>query len=152
MLSQQALAALYDLDGGARFNTLHTVSRELIEAGYAIDMYGLLTISEAGRIHARKRGYRNFAISDLNVSNMGDMNEPRATGHMFEVAPEQLETVQAREQLNADMLPDLENRRRDLAWDRDRVRKAAGVANGACGVWVEAAWIEAFMKAFEHEP
>ncbi|MHC2537003.1 hypothetical protein [Bradyrhizobium diazoefficiens] len=36
-----------------------------------------------------------------------------------------------------------------LTWSRDRAARAAGAANGATDVWVEARWVAAFMDAYE---
>lgn len=82
MLSREAIAALVELDSGARFNCLHSVSRELIAAGLAFDGWsGSLEITEAGRRIARKQGgvreVRSFVVDDPNISNMSDLNEPR---------------------------------------------------------------------------
>lgn len=38
-----------------------------------------------------------------------------------------------------------------LTWSRTRAAKAAGVANGQTGVWVDQAWIAAFLEAYENE-
>lgn len=152
-LTPHALSALVQIDNGARLNVLSVVSRELIEAGMAFDDFGRLEITEAGRHQLRRDRFRMFDAVGDHVANMGDMNQP-----MWHT-PVNSHPLRTRDQdppgddhLDASILPDLENLRRDLSWDRSRVRAAAGAANGACGIWVEPAWVEAFIKAFENEP
>jgi hypothetical protein len=165
-LSAAATETLAELDAGRHFNVFHTVSRELIDAGMAFDGWGRLEITEEGRRAARGlKQWARFLVDDPNISNMGDMNEPRPAlseleiaamcggenaGKLVEVAPEQLKTVQSREQLlNPGILPDLENRRRDQVWSRARALRAAGVANGSAGTWVDPKWVAAFLEAYE---
>ena len=47
----QALQALHD---GTRMNIMHTIARELIDAGLAHAGFGILEITEAGRIWVRR--------------------------------------------------------------------------------------------------
>jgi hypothetical protein len=134
MLSNEALNALTELDAGARMNCLHTVARELIAAGMAFDGWGYLEITESGRRLARSAlPYRNFAISDPNIANMGDRNAPP-------IVPEEIVTPK----------PEIVSRQEPvMTWSRERAVKAAGVANGRVGIWVDQRWVEAFLQAYE---
>jgi len=71
----QALQALHD---GARYNIMHTIARELIDAGLAHSGFGVLEITEAGRIWVR-RGVtpRSYITDDPNVANLGPQNIPK---------------------------------------------------------------------------
>jgi hypothetical protein len=67
----QALQALHD---GARYNIMHTVARELIDAGLAHAGFGILEITEAGRIWVRRGvqpvATRSYIVDDVNVANL----------------------------------------------------------------------------------
>jgi len=66
-LSQPAVLALIELEHGASFNCMHTISRELIEGGFAFDGWDKLEITEMGRRAART--FRSFKASDPNISS-----------------------------------------------------------------------------------
>jgi hypothetical protein len=107
MLSKQAIAALVELEAGAKMNCLHTVARELIAEGLAFDGWGQLEITEAGRRAARSADlanqeltiarYRNFGVDDPNYANL----------HGGETA---FETPGDSHHLDASILPDLKIR------------------------------------------
>ena len=150
-LSEQALSALIELDNGAKFNAIHTTSRELIAAGYAFDGWGYLEITERGRRKARERNYRNFAIDDEQIHNMAtqiiaDVDRARAAAPDLPEDPIK--------HLDADDLVELARAAPKIEhvgrlWSRDRAIKAAGVANGKTGTWVDASWVKAFMDEYE---
>lgn len=169
MLSEQASSALVDLDNGARMNCIHTVARELIAAGMAFDGWGKLEITEMGRRAARS--LRSFTTDNPNIANMGDMNQPMfetpLNSHQipdpdFVLAP--IAPLAVRENVvisrtpdpdAADMVdrnkptlaPQLE--KLGLAWSRERATRAAGLANGEVGIWVDERWVSAFLDAYE---
>ena len=68
-LAAEHLTALDGLDRGVRFNTTHTIARELIAMGYATSDWGRLAITEAGRIVVRQAG-RSFTVIDDSISEM----------------------------------------------------------------------------------
>jgi hypothetical protein len=145
-LSQPAVLALIELEHGASFNCMHTISRELIEGGFAFDGWDKLEITEMGRRAART--FRSFKASDPNISNMGDLNEPMFTTPLDShgVTPFKLLPVapQPPPQPQPDPQPPS-----GLPWSRDRAMRAAGIANGAQEPWVASAWVQAFMDAYE---
>lgn len=139
-LTEEAAAALDQLEQGAVMNCMHTVARELIAAGLAIDGWGKLEITEAGRRVTRQSAMRSYVISDPNIANMGDRNEPFSLPPLAPDLP--LDPVKFSE-------PQMRSQK--LAWSRHRAARAAGIANGATEVWVEPRWVEAFMDAYERE-
>ncbi|UQD96120.1 hypothetical protein [Bradyrhizobium japonicum] len=138
MLTEEAAQALEALDEGAWMNTTHRVARELIAAGLAFEGWGRLEISESGRRAARGSGAarRAFIIDDPNIAEIGDRTEPRRT---FELPPPPQPVKFSEPQMRSE----------NLTWSRDRAARAAGDANGATDVWVEARWVAAFMDAYE---
>jgi len=68
MISAEALAALSGLEHGARYNTMHSIARELIEAGYACEDWGNLSMTEAGRIYLRKGKFNIRITGDDHVT------------------------------------------------------------------------------------
>jgi hypothetical protein len=165
MLTKEAHETLGLLDGGAKFNCLSVVSRELITAGFAFDGWGYLEITESGRRHLRQGVYqvRNFAIGDPNISNMGDMNEPRFETPLdshptTEYANIFVEGRKGGENFIAPIVDPTTPRGivgKDFphqvmqVWSRDRAVKAAGEANGRSGLWVDEKWVACFLDAYE---
>jgi hypothetical protein len=175
MLTKEAHETLELLGQGAKFNCLSVTSRELISAGLAFDGWGYLEISEAGRRVLRREGstMSHFAVDSPNISNMGDRNEPmkvRDLAHydsLREAPPEPVtmnvesnrggRTFELSDRQEADQVdrnqptlkPAIEMA--GVAWSRKRAIAAAGVANGAVGVWVDQRWVQAFLLAYEAE-
>jgi hypothetical protein len=138
-LSAAATETLAELDAGRHFNVFHTVSRELIDAGMAFDGWGRLEITEEGRRAARGlKQWARFLVDDPNISNMGDLNETRTPD------PDVADQVERNR-------PTLEKelQRAELVWSRARALRAAGVANGSAGTWVDPKWVAAFLEAYE---
>jgi hypothetical protein len=154
----QALQALHD---GARYNIMHTIARELIDAGLAHSGFGILEITEAGRIWVR-RGVqpvgksRTYITDDANVSNLGgNVNNPPVsntqpnepvpiTPPLPLVLPPLLE-----QKPEPEVMPPAPMTDTSLAWSRDRAIAAAGAASGQTDHWPPPAWIVAFMEAYE---
>lgn len=170
MISAQAVEALDRLEHGARFNTLHTVARELIDAGLAQEDWGALALTEAGRIYLRRGAAVHIPIncddhiSDLSVHQMRIPKGPidrrpvsfwknRATDPM--ASPQHVLRDEADEDVGSTKplklieeapvqpLPVAETRKQEML-------RAAGVASGKTGVWVEEAWVLAFVEALDH--
>ena len=138
MLSDQALSALCELEHGATFNTAHTISRELISSGLAIENWGRLAITESGRRLARSGKLQRFTISD--DSSMADIwthVEPR---------------LQPQPQSDADggqaVTEPVAAQPQPVPSDFIRGVRAAGVATGMSGIEVDAKWVHAFVKAW----
>lgn len=87
--------------------------------------------------------YQQFEVLGDQVANVGDMNQVR-------LAPT-LEVTNAPEQTDNSVNVHDEKSLTSLTWSRSRAMKAAGVANGVAGVWVEARWVEAFLSAYESD-
>ena len=175
MISDQATEALALLESGARFNTMHTVARELIEAGYASNDWGYLGLTEAGRIYLR-RGARRIHINsddqscDLSVYQMQvpkaaidrtplaywknrcvvdrsgavvDDNDPMASPqHINRGLQTKLADLELPPEAPAEPLPIADSRRQEML-------RAAGVASGVTGIWVEDRWVEEFIRALD---
>jgi hypothetical protein len=168
-VSAEALAALAALEHGARYNTLHSTARELMEAGFACEDWGYLGLTEAGRVFLR-RGVRNIPISDdddhvydMSVhmmqvpavpidrtpSKFWKNNTPHHVGRgeydgsikldPAEPAKRPLEII---EEQPAEPLPVAETRKQEMM-------RAAGVASGVTGIWVEDRWVEEFIRALD---
>jgi hypothetical protein len=172
MISAEALAALSGLEHGARYNTMHSIARELIEAGYACEDWGNLSMTEAGRIYLRKGKFNIRITGDDHVSDMSvhhmqipdrpidrrpskfwknhaaqDLQQPHHSRGDWDP---QLDTTSAArkpielvEEAPAEPLPIAETRRQEMM-------RAAGVASGITGVWVEDRWVEEFIRALDH--
>jgi hypothetical protein len=171
MISAEALAALSGLEHGARYNTMHSIARELIEAGYACEDWGNLGITESGRSYLR-RGQFRIKISgdeqacDLSVHQMQIPDAPisrkplpfwtnraaqdqvpihRSRGD-WDPAPDNSgaakKPIELVEEAPAEPLP--------AATDRMQLMlRAAGVASGITGVWPEEKWVLEFVKALD---
>ena len=158
MISAEALAALGGLERGARYNLAHRVSRELINSGLAQPDWGHLGLTEAGRIYLR-RGKFNIAISsDDNVSDMS-MHvsrrgvDPMASPQHVHAQP-RADDPQEEPSLHVELLPEAPAEPEPLPVATDRLQlmlRAAGVASGKTGVWVEDKWVEAFVRALDGE-
>jgi len=148
MISPEALAALSSIEHGAKYNTLHSTARELMGAGYACDEWGYLGLTEHGRRYLR-RGVFNFTISgDENVSDLAVHRsaphvdvDPMTAPHLAHSAsaPPAIELLQ---EPPIEPLPVAENRMQEIL-------RAAGVASGITGSWVDAKWLEEFARALE---
>jgi hypothetical protein len=158
MLSAEAAAALVNLENGAHFNTLHTVARELVAAGFAQVGWGgtYIEITAAGRKEVR-RGVRYANTSggpNMFDLNYDPMSNPAAPSPMSTPIPEVANpTPQIAQEVQE---PSPKTVMVELppiaplpppADMRDRALRAAGVASGKTGVWIEAAWLEEFINA-----
>jgi hypothetical protein len=147
-LAAEHLAALQGLDRGVAFNTTHTIARELIAMGYATSDWGRLAITEAGRIVVRQAG-RSFTVIDDSVC---EMSAARADIDQM-TAPHLVHSSASKLERSAIVLIE-EEPYEDLPPAADRVQKAmraAGVASGKTGVWVDDAWVHAFIDAFDDD-
>lgn len=171
MLSAEALTALRNLEEGARFNTLHSTARELLDAGLAYDDWGHLTISEGGRRLLRSGARRIEINSDEQACDMTrvhmmqipkDAQINRAPTNWWHnravIDPMASPQHVLREPITNDMaaqpmpdrdddppaepLPIAESRKQEML-------RAAGVASGKTGVWVEDRWVEEFIRALD---
>lgn len=148
MISPEALAALSSIEHGAQFNTLHSTARELMDLGFACDDWGKLGLTEHGRRYLR-RGVFNFTISgDENVSDLAVHRsvprvdvDPMAAPHLAHSASAPV-AIDLLAELPAGPLPVAETRMQEML-------RAAGVASGITGVWVDAKWLEEFARALE---
>jgi hypothetical protein len=138
-LSVDGLKALMLLDEGVRLNCISRAARELVELGLAEPGWADdLVISEAGRRRAR-RGVRSEHVADLSLSVSTNPNvDPMASPHVepFELAPERA-ISDIRENYESDVISELQ-----------RAQRAAGVASGMTGVWVDEKWVQAFVEAW----
>jgi hypothetical protein len=174
MISDQATEALAQLESGARFNTMHSVARELIEAGYASNDWGYLGLTEAGRIYLR-RGARRIHINsddqscDLSVHQMQVPKAPidrtplpywknhaavdrdgavvdddpmASPQHINKGLQAKLADLELPPEAPPEPLPIAESRMQEMM-------RAAGVASGITGIWVEDRWVEEFIRALD---
>ena len=123
---------------------MHSQARELIRAGLALDDFGRLRITEAGRELIRHAGvpprvelpplWRDAPTTSEHVANLG---VPHETPDGMIGGP----------------FPDAGHDAAEptLAWSRARARRAVGVANGVMGVWAAAPWVQAFLDAYERD-
>lgn len=145
MISPEALAALSSIEHGAQFNTLHSTARELMDLGYAADDWGKLGITEAGRMYLRRGKFSFSIISDENVCDLAIHRnapiDPMAAPHLAHSAsaPIALELIK---EAPIEPLPVAESRMQEIL-------RAAGVASGITGVWVDARWLEEFARALD---
>jgi len=148
-LSAAHLTALDGLERGVTFNTAHTVARELIEMGYAFSDWGRLAITEAGRI-ALRRPLQSFRIIDEHVADLSDEVfksrleiDPMTAPHLVHSSASKMErtAIVLVEEEPYEPLPPASD-------DIQRAVRAAGVASGITGVWVEDKWVHAFIEAF----
>jgi len=157
MISAEALAALGGLERGARYNLAHRVSRELINSGLAQPDWGHLGLTEAGRIYLR-RGRFNIAITgDDNVADMSvSLSSRREIDPM--AAPHRAHTrvdaaadePEAEPVIHVELLPEAPPAPLPIAETRKQeMMRAAGVASGKTGVWVDEKWVEEFVRALD---
>jgi len=150
-LAAEHLAALDGLDRGVTFNTTHTIARELIALGLASSDWGRLCITEAGRIALRRpvRSYTiiNEHVADMSAEPVQDLADldPMAAPHRARLSDEAIEVLKETlvEAPSAPLPP--------AADTMTRAQRAAGIASGKTGVWIEAIWIEAFVAAFDDD-
>jgi len=173
MISAEALTALAGLEHGARYNTMHSIARELMRAGLACNDWGYLGLTEAGRIYLR-RGRVNIEISgddsvhDMSVHMMQipNANIDRTPNDWWKNRAAAVDPMASPQHVPQDITPDVdeagcvvievapeapptptplpiaENRMQEML-------RAAGVASGKTGVWVEAAWLSEFVRALD---
>jgi hypothetical protein len=149
MISPEALAALSSIEHGAQFNTLHSTARELMDLGFACDDWGKLGLTEAGRVYLRRGKFSFSIISDENVCDLtvhrsvphGVVVDPMAAPHLAHSASAPV-AIDLLAELPAGPLPVAETRMQEML-------RAAGVASGITGVWVDAEWLEEFARALE---
>jgi hypothetical protein len=148
-LSVDGMKALMLLEEGARLNCVSRVARELIALGLAVPGWSDdLDITEAGRQRAR-RGVRSEHVADLSLAtsmnpNVDPMASPQG-GEPFELAPEAPSEIQ-------NVVSDIqESGGSDIISELQRAQRAAGVASGMTGVWVDEKWVKAFVEAWVEE-
>jgi hypothetical protein len=151
-LTEEHLAALAGLDRGVTFNTTHTVARELIALGLASSDWGRLAITEEGRRVIRRLPGRTYQIIDTHVADLSlepaqDLADldPMAAPHRAKLSEEAISVLKEtlREAPPAPLPPPGD--------DIQRAMRAAGVASGVTGVWVEEKWVHAFIDAFTRD-
>lgn len=161
MLSAEAAAALVNLENGAHFNSMHSVARELIAAGFAEAGWGggYISITAAGRKEVRHGvRYANTPAGpnmfDLNYDPMSNPAAPSPmstpTPEVANLAPQFAQEVQETnpKTTTLELPPEAPPTPLPPPADmRERAMRAAGVASGKTGVWIEAAWLEAFIDA-----
>ena len=147
----QALQALHD---GARYNIMHTIARELIDAGLAHSGFGILEITEAGRIWVR-RGVqpvnqpRSYIVDDPDIANLGASNQVEKINTREERAPQEPFVFAPEPPPQSETLPPAPLTDTSLAWSRARAIAAAGAASGVTDHWPPPDWITSFMDAYE---
>lgn len=150
MLNPHQLAVLDRLEHGAYFNVVHSTARELIEMGYAREDFGRLAITEAGRVALRQPTRRRYTIIDTHVADLGRERQPYTIDPMANPAtivnrPLSDDDIEALV-TSADTAVTVLSPACDT---RQRALRAAGVASGKTGNWVDAQWIDAFIEAFD---
>lgn len=173
-ISAAAYEALQRLDDGHRLNTTHRLARELIAANLAHAGFGILEITEAGRIWLRRGVVRKeYLADDPNVANLSAQPaQPAQHGHSANITgrpgePTSGELVRGTDSLPVppewhpplvlppeappapEVMPPAPLTDAALAWSRPRAIAAAGVANGKTNIWVATDWLDAFMQAYE---
>jgi hypothetical protein len=127
---------LQKLAEGGRFNVLHSTARQLIAQGLAREEWGKLVITEAGRIALRPRSSFTVVsehVTDLNFGcQLSDdpMSNPQA------------EPFELLEEAPPEPLPPPTDR-------MQQALRAAGVASGKTGVWVDDKWVAAFIAELD---
>ena len=173
MISAEALAALSGLEHGARYNSIHTVARELRDLGYAYDDWGYLAMSELGRRFLRRGKFDIVITGDDNVANLithaqiyhSDGRELGAEAGMKPITDPMAspQYVYNRHPVNdcqdeqtvtpslpVQLLPEEPPTPLPVATSRmQEMLRAAGVASGKTGTWVDAAWLTEFVRALD---
>jgi hypothetical protein len=167
MISAEALAALSGLEHGARYNSIHTVARELRDLGYAYDDWGYLAMSELGRRFLRRGKFDIVITGDDNVANLithaqiyhSDGRELGAEAGMKPIidpmtAPHRVNDCQDEQTIVptrvVELLPEEPPQPLPVAQSRmQEMLRAAGVASGKTGTWVDAAWLVEFIRALD---
>ena len=157
-LSVDGLAALRMLEDGHRLNCVSRVGRELMELGLAMPGWADdLVISEAGRRIARRvvsGGPPVIRVSSEFIADLSDFIaanpsiDPMAAPHhveVFEIAPEPPSDFQE------SVIVDEIQPENVIVDERQRALRAAGVASGVTGVWVDEKWVHAFVDAWMQE-
>ena len=172
MISAEALVALTGIEHGKKFNTLHTTARELMGLGFAQDDWGQLGLTELGRIYLRRGRFSIAITGDDNVHDMGAVHmmqipegasidrtpkqwwrnrmvDPMASPqHVYNRHPQDEQTVTP--SLPVQLLPEAPPEPLPVAESRmQEMLRAAGVASGVTGVWVDTAWLSAFVRALD---
>jgi hypothetical protein len=140
MLSDRAYMALNDLDNGLKVSCSYPVARELIAAGLAIDEWGYLALSEAGRRAARAKTTRQFIINDENVADLAYRRDPMENPATPPAPVEHIPAPIADTEPPAALEPPAD--------DYARGWRAAGVATGVTKIEVDTRWVVEFVKAY----
>jgi len=186
MISAEALSALAGLEHGARYNSIHTVARELRDLGYAYDDWGTLAMSELGRRFLRRGKFHIAVTSDEGVHDMSasvhmmqipegasidrtpkqwwrNRMQERASGAVINDPMASPQHVYNRHPVNdcqdeqtvtpslpVQLLPEEPPTPLPVATSRmQEMLRAAGVASGITGTWVDAAWLTEFVRALD---
>jgi hypothetical protein len=151
MLSDRAFMALADLDHGARLNSIHSVARELIHAGLAIDEWGYLRLTEAGRQVGRGKLPRSLQIEDGNIADLSYRIDPMSNPV---VAPEQIAHPPTTPAPAAAVItpdPEIRQALTPAGDEYTRALRAAGIATGLTGTEWDAKWVQIFVEAFVNQ-
>jgi hypothetical protein len=152
VLTAEELAALDGLDRGARYNVTHSIARDLVAKGLALDNWGWLGLTETGRRVLRHHNYtlntdhrilRTHVLDDDQIADISAQaakltDDPFAAPHRAGLERTAIVLV---EEEPYEPLPPASD-------DIQRAVRAAGVASGITGVWVEDKWVHAFVEAF----
>jgi len=156
MLSDRAFMALSDLDNGARLNSVHSVARELIAAGLAIDEWGYLRLTEQGRKATRAKVTRQHIIADDNMADLSyridPMANPTTAAAQMATPPAAFEPLPPPppepEPIIAAAAPAPSVPMEPTSDARVRAMRCAGIATGKTGIEVQTAWVLAFLAAW----
>ena len=151
MLSDRAFMALRDLDEGARLNSVHSVAREVIAAGLAIDNFGYLQLTELGRKAARVKAVRQHIISDDNIADLSYRLDPMANPDNAAVKILEEERQVTEEWIALPRPAPVDPSAPPLEPPADKyilAMRCAGVATGETGIEVKTEWVMAFLGAW----
>jgi hypothetical protein len=154
-LSADGMAALMLLEEGKRLNAVSRAARELIALGLAVPGWSDdLDITEAGRRRAR-RGVRSEHVTDLSCfASVNPSVDPMASPtpvaiEPFELAPEAPSEITERG-APSEIQEEASDTTNSIG-ELQRAQRAAGVASGVTGVWVDEKWVHAFVDAWVQE-
>jgi len=137
-VTAEQLVVLGRLEHGAYFNVTHTTARELIAAGLACEEWGRLALTEEGRIALRRPAQHKYYILDDN--EVADMSAAQLAVDPM-TSPHLANQPIVEEAPAAPLSPACDT--------PTKAMRAAGVASGKTGVWVDKVWVDAFIEAFD---
>jgi hypothetical protein len=143
-LSEQAVAALHELEDGWKMNCTHTIARELIAAGLAYNEFGYLALTDSGRRAARRAPSRRVMfeaegdqMAEIYIREDSKITQPSLFDPPLQPSPPPV--------IRPTPLPSSELD--PPACERERVMRAAGVATGVTGIEPDVAWVLALIDA-----